>query len=180
MNQNPQIWIFCGASGSGKTTIGRLFSQVLECDFLEGDRRHSPENIKKMSVGTPLEARDRCRWLADIEEDLRWSVSRKQEVVMTCSALKIEYRRRLMPLGRVQLIYIDVPRLVLEARLLKRSNHYMSPAMLDSQIALFDPIQPEENAITIDGNRSIDDVMRKLTSTAIERFPNLGNSWWER
>jgi gluconokinase len=180
MNQNPQVWIFCGVSGSGKTTIGRLFSQVLECDFFEGDRRHSPENIKKMSGGTPLSAQNRCRWFADIENALRWSVDQRQEVVMTCSALKIEYRQRLVHSGRVQLIYIDVPKLVLEQRLRTRQNHYMSLAMLDSQIAMLKPIQPEENVITIDGSGSIDDVMRELNSKVIERFPSLEKPWWER
>jgi gluconokinase len=182
MNQYPQIWILCGASGSGKTTIGRLFSQYLECDFLEGDRRHSPANIKKMSNGTPLEDEDRRQWLTDIETDLRWSIDRNQEVVITCSALKAEYRKKLMSLGRVQLIYIDVPKEILEERLSARQNHYMSLKMLDSQIALFDLIQPQENIITINVNNteSIENVKRKLISKATERFPNLENLWWER
>jgi gluconokinase len=48
MNNDVLVWIIIGVSGSGKTTIGRLFSQWLDCDFLEGDRRHSQANITKM------------------------------------------------------------------------------------------------------------------------------------
>ena len=40
MNSCPLVWIVIGVAGSGKTAIGRLLSQQLECDFLEGDRRH--------------------------------------------------------------------------------------------------------------------------------------------
>jgi gluconokinase len=59
MNNYLLIWIIIGASGSGKSTIGRLLSQWLECDFCEGDRRHSPENILKMSSDRPLQDEDR-------------------------------------------------------------------------------------------------------------------------
>jgi cytidylate kinase len=32
----------------------------------------------------------------------------------------------------------------------------------------------------IDGNKSIDDVMKDLMTTAIHRFPSLQKPWWER
>ena len=38
MNPCPLVWIVIGVAGSGKTAIGRLLAQQLECDFLEGDR----------------------------------------------------------------------------------------------------------------------------------------------
>jgi gluconokinase len=55
INDCPLVWVIIGVSGSGKTTIGRLLSERLECDFLEGDRRHSSLNINKMLSQIPLE-----------------------------------------------------------------------------------------------------------------------------
>jgi gluconokinase len=180
MNENVLIWILIGVSGSGKSTIGRYFSQYLECDFLEGDRRHSEANIMKMTLANPLEDADRQQWLADIEADLRWSLDRNREVVITCSALKAKYRQQLTSLGRVQLVWIDVPTAILEKRLETRKDHYMSAGMLASQIDAFEAIKPEENIITIDGSRSIDDVMSELISKAIQRFPTLQKPWYKR
>jgi gluconokinase len=180
MKQHPLIFIIIGVSGSGKSTIGRHFSQALECDFQENDRRHSATNIKKMSQGTPLEDEDRREWLAAIESDIRWSIDRNLEVVMTCSALKAKYRKQLTSLGRTQLIYIKVPKDILKERLAARKNHYMSIEMLDLQISAFEPIQPIESVITVNGSGSTDEVMSDLMSKLTEQFPSLQQPWWER
>ena len=180
MNECVLAWILIGVSGSGKSTIGRRFSHELECDFIEGDCRHTQANIIKMSSGIPLEDEDRRQWLAAIEADLRWSLDRNREVVMTCSALKVEYRKQLTSLGRVQLVLIDVPIAILKQRLETRENHYMSAQMLASQVDAFEVIKPEENIITIDGSCSIDDVMDELISKAIQLFPNLQKPWYKR
>jgi gluconokinase len=180
MNKCVLAWILIGVSGSGKSTIGRRFSHKLECDFIEGDRYHTQANIIKMSSGIPLEDEDRRQWLAAIEADLRWSLDRNREVVMTCSALKVEYRKQLTSLGRVQLVLIDVPIAILKQRLETRENHYMSAQMLASQVDTFEVIKPEENIITVDGSCSIDDVTDKLISKAIKLFPDLQKPWYKR
>jgi gluconokinase len=180
MNEDILIWILIGVSGSGKSTIGRRLSQYLECDFLEGDRRHSQANIIKMSSGQSLEDGDRHQWLAAIEADIQWSIDHNREVVITCSALKAKYRKQLTSLWRVQLVYIDLPTAILKQRLETREDHYMSAEMLASQIDAFEAIKPEENIITIDGSHSIDAVMIELKKEIIQRFPSMKKSWWER
>jgi gluconokinase len=180
MNEYILIWILIGVSGSGKSTIARLLSEYLECDFLEGDRRHSQANIIKMSSGQPLDDEDRRQWLAAIKTDIRWSLDRNREVVITCSALKAEYRKQLTSLGRVQLVWIDVPTAILEQRLEAREDHYMSTKMLASQLDTFELIKPEENIITIDGSRTIDNVMIELISKVTQQFPSLQKPWYQR
>ena len=176
----PLVWIIIGISGSGKTAVGRLLAQELESDFLEGDRRHPILNVIKMISQQPLQEEDRLPWLLEIEDDIRRAIERNREVVITCSALKASYRKQLISLGRVQLVWLDVDILLLEKRLKERLEHYMKPAMLSSQRATFEPISPAENVITVNGNLPINAVMSELMTEIIRRFPSMEKSWWER
>jgi gluconokinase len=180
MNNCPLVWIVIGVSGSGKTAVGRLFAKELECDFLEGDRRHPLPSIRKMISQESLEDRDRLPWLMEIEDDIQRALDKNRETVITCSALKASYRKQLTSLGQVQLVWLDVPILVLKQRLEARPKHYMGAEMLDSQIAAFEPITLEENAMTVDGNFPIDTVVSELMAKVIQRFPSMEKPWWER
>jgi gluconokinase len=180
MNNFPLVWIIMGVSGSGKTAIGRLLSEKLECDFLEGDRRHPPSNIIKMLSQKPLQDEDRRQWLLEIEDDIRRAIYRNRETVMTCSALKTSYRKQLTSQNRVQLVWLNVPRLELERRLKKRSNHYMKFEMLHSQITEFEPISPEENVINMDGLLPPIEIINELLSQALRLFPSMNKEWWQR
>jgi gluconokinase len=180
MSELPLIWIMMGVSGAGKTTLGRLFSKMLECDFLEGDRRHPRKNIEKMHSDEPLEDKDRHLWLLEIEDDIRRAIIRQREIVITCSALKKVYRERLASLGQVQFIYLKVEQPILEERLKERPNHYMSAKMLASQIATLEEVSTERNVLTVNGNSSIDVVMSDLKEKVTQEFPDFTKSWWER
>jgi gluconokinase len=160
--------------------VGRLLSEQLECDFLEGDRRHPLSNIAKMLSQNPLEDEDRRQWLLEIEADIRQAIERNREIVLTCSTLKTSYRKQLTSPGRVQLVWLNVSQLELERRLTQRLNHYMKPEMLYSQIAAFEPISSEEDVITIDGLLSPDEIVHELLRKAIQRFPGLKQPWWQR
>ncbi len=169
-----------GISGSGKTTVGRRLAQKLECDFLEGDRRHPLSNILKMISQQPLQEEDRLPWLLEIEADIQQAIDRNRETVITCSALKASHRKQLVSLGSVQLVWLDVSILLLKKRLGERRNHYMKLEMLDSQIATFEAIGLEEDVMTIDGAFPIDAVMSELMTKAAQKFPSIKESWWER
>lgn len=179
-NTCPLVWIIIGVSGSGKTTVGRKFSAQLECDFLEGDRRHPLENVTKMMSQQPLQDTDRYQWLLEIENDIRQAITRKREIVITCSSLKRRYRQQLVASGRVQLVWLNVPPVELMRRLTTRVNHYMKPEMLQSQLADFETIGPEENVMTIDGCLSIEETLAELLRQALRQFPTINQSWWQR
>ena len=180
MSDSPLIWIIMGVSGSGKTAVGRLFAKQLECDFLEGDRRHPAANIHKMSAQTPLGDSDRAEWLRSIEDDIRRAVELGRETVIACSALKVSYRKQLVAPGSVQLVWLEVPRPELERRLEHRTDHFMSFKMLESQLRDFEPAAPDENIITIGATSKANEAVDKLMNRAIDLFPALKNPWWER
>ncbi|MEM9265206.1 MAG: gluconokinase, GntK/IdnK-type [Cyanobacteria bacterium P01_F01_bin.13] len=169
-----------GVSGSGKTVVGRLLAERLDCDFLEGDWRHPWQNIQKMQSQQPLEDGDRGQWLLEIEEDMGRAIAKNRETVITCSALKASYRKQLTSLERVQPVWLNVSRADLQRRLQRRTNHYMQPEMLTSQLAAFEPISPNENLITIDGRLLPTKIVDELLSQATWLYPDLEKPWWER
>lgn len=83
----PLVWVMMGVAGSGKTVMGRLLAARLDCDFLEGDRRHPITNIQKMAAQTPLTEVDRQQWLDAIADDIHRTIRLKRETVITFQPL---------------------------------------------------------------------------------------------
>jgi gluconokinase len=180
MQNCPIVWMIVGVAGSGKTLIGRMLAAKLECDFLEGDRRHPPENVAKMLAQEPLTDADRAAWLQTMTAEIQRSVDRRCETVLTCSGLKRAYREQLRVSDRVQLVSIDVPESELQRRLECRGEHYMKPAMLRSQLAAFEAIAPSENIMVVDGMNEPEAIVAAILAQGRERFAGFDRSWWER
>ena len=123
--------IVAGVSGSGKSSIGMLVAQRLGSQFADGDAFHPPENIAKMSAGTPLTDEDRAGWL----DTMGAYLAERDHVVLACSALKRAYRDRLRELaGPIRFFVLTADAALLRERLEER-EHFMPPALLDSQLA---------------------------------------------
>lgn len=180
MSDLPLVWIIIGVSGSGKTSVGRALAAQLECDFLEGDRRHPDINIQKMYHHQALTDDDRQDWLTALAADIGDAIAYNRETVMTCSALKVTYRAQLTKPGRVQMIWLDVPETELRRRVQQRQNFFMTVEMLDSQLATFEAMTPAEHVITISGNLSIEQTLEAITQQIDQQFPILKTPWWQR
>lgn len=132
----PRAIVLMGVAGSGKTTVGELLARELGWRFDDADSFHPPENVAKMSAGTPLTDADRAPWLAAIRRHLDDCNARKEGAVVTCSALKQRYRDVLLQNNpRAALVYLQGTREQLWTRIKARENHFMKPSMLDSQLA---------------------------------------------
>jgi gluconokinase len=138
------IVVVMGVSGSGKTTIGRLLAERLGWRFLEGDDYHPPGNVAKMAAGTPLDDDDRWPWLDHLNAVLK----KERDAVLTCSALKESYRRRLTAgIGEHRIVHLHGTRELIGARVAGRKHRYMPASLLDSQFAT---LEPPANAIAVD------------------------------
>jgi gluconokinase len=142
------IVVVMGVSGSGKTSIGTALATRLGWSFVEGDDWHPPQNVAKMSAGTPLTDEDRWPWLDRLNAELRAREARGESIVVTCSALKQSYRDRLTRgLARWELVFLHGSVELLSQRLAKRKHRYMPASLLQSQ---FDALEPPAQAIAVD------------------------------
>jgi gluconokinase len=140
-----------GVAGSGKTTIGTMLADALQCPYLEGDSLHSRENIDKMSQGTPLTDADRGPWLSALHERIRDGVDRGQDLVVGCSALKQEYREVLARGIRIRWVYLKGSAALFRSRLNDRRNHFMKANLLESQ---FETLEEPTDALVVDASGS--------------------------
>jgi gluconokinase len=139
--------VVMGVAGSGKTTVAAILGERLGWPVAEADDFHSPENVAKMSAGTPLTDEDRQPWLASIRD---WISGTGGDCVVTCSALRRSYRDVLRQAeARVRFVHLDGSRDEIAERMSARTDHFMPLDLLDSQLDTLEPPQPDEDAVVI-------------------------------
>jgi len=137
-----------GVSGSGKSTIGALLADALDVPFTDGDALHPAANVEKMSHGIPLDDDDRRPWL-----DAVAGVLVHDDGVVACSALRRAYRDRIRALvPDAFFLELTAPAEVLAARMTRRPGHFMPVALLESQLATLEDLQPDERGIRVDAD----------------------------
>ncbi len=160
------IVILMGVSGSGKTTIGTLLSERLHTSFADADAYHSAANKAKMAAGHPLNDDDRQPWLETLNTLLLSWFEAGKGGVLACSALKDVYRKTLvrgLPPDAFAFVLLNGSKELIAERLSERKNHYMNPALLDSQFAT---LEPPANALRITNDRAphivVDEILQHL------------------
>ncbi|MEH2511985.1 gluconokinase [Nitrobacteraceae bacterium AZCC 1564] len=160
---NTSAIIVMGVSGSGKSTIAAALARHIGFDCEDGDSYHPASNVKKMQAGIPLTDDDRWPWLRAIADDIDRRAATGHPFVVSCSALKRAYRDVLVH-GRsdVQLVYLKGPRDLIAERLAQRKGHFMPPSLLDSQLATIEEPTPNENAVIVDIDAPINQIVAAI------------------
>ena len=162
-------------SGSGKSTLATALAQELRIALYDADNLHPKSNIEKMSRGEPLSDADREPWLelvrttaehACAEQQGREPETELKGVIIACSALKKRYRdilrgihlpsavRNHLEAPRFHtlptyIVFISGPRELLAERMNSRTGHFMTTALLDSQLQTLESPEGEEGVITV-------------------------------
>jgi gluconokinase len=146
----PSVLVLMGVSGCGKSTTGALLAGRLGWPFRDADSFHPPENIEKMSRGTPLTDDDRAPWLAAIAAWIDERLGAGKPGIGSCSALKRAYRDAILG-GRegVRLVYLKGDKALIAKRMAARLDHFMPPALLDSQFATLQEPGPDEQPLVV-------------------------------
>lgn len=159
-----------GVAGAGKTTVGAAFARALGVDFVEGDAYHTAENVARMTSGIPLTDDDRAGWLRLLARRIHEAKDAGTGLVIACSALKRSYRDVLRGAEPdLQLIFLRGPRTLIAARLDGRRDHFMPPALLDSQLAVLEDPSPDEHAWVCDASQSPADLVAALIERVAQR-----------
>ncbi len=168
----PPVLVIMGISGSGKSTIAEELSARLGWPFEEGDSLHPESNIAKMHAGIPLTDADRMPWLERVAAWIDGQRARKQPGIITCSALKHDYRQIIIgSRPEVRLVYLRGGRDLIAEHLAGRHGHFMPPELLRSQIDTLEEPDPREDALTVDvgasATRVADEIIRLLGASVI-------------
>jgi len=145
-----------GVTGSGKTTVGQELAESLGWKYFDADDFHSAANVAKMKSGVPLNDGDRKPWLEALQRLIQERLANNQTAVLACSALKQSYREMLLIDERVKLVYLKGDYELIKARLSARSNHYMNPALLESQ---FQTLEEPDSALRVDIQTPLDEIV---------------------
>ena len=140
--------VVMGVAGCGKSTVAKALQERLGWIVAEGDDYHPASNIAKMSSGIPLTDEDRWPWLDTIAA---WTAEQDRAglpTIVTCSALRRVYRDRLRAApGRTVFVHLTGTPELLTARMSARTDHFMPPTLLPSQLATLEPLQADEEGI---------------------------------
>jgi gluconokinase len=144
------VVVLMGVSGSGKTTVGQILAKRLGWPFLDADDFHPAANVEKMRGGTPLTDEDRKPWLDAIKRRIDEAYTRRENVVLACSALKHAYQDYLEREGNpefVEYVQLTGSEELIAKRLAERKGHFMNPKLLHSQ---FEALEPPAHSLQVD------------------------------
>lgn len=159
---NGQALIVMGVSGVGKTTVAQALAERIGGRYIEADEFHPPENIAAMAAGTPLTDAMRQPWLERLAEAMRQARASQPNtpVVVACSALKRSYRDVLRAKNpEAIIVYLAADPDVIRARITARTDHFMPPSLLESQLATLEPPALDEACVTVDADLSPEGTM---------------------
>ncbi len=141
--------VVMGVAGCGKTTVAGLLAERLGWASAEADEFHPPANIAKITAGEPLTDEDRWPWLRAIRDWTRSQGDAGASTVVTCSALRRSYRDVLRGAGRLTFVHLSGDAEEISARMSERAHHFMPVSLLSSQFATLEPLEPDEDGITV-------------------------------
>lgn len=145
--------VVMGVSGCGKSTLAHAIAEHLGWRMVEGDTLHSEANVQKMTHGIALTDADRQDWLNQLAEVLAHA---EGETVVTCSALKKQYRdtlRRAAP-AHVGFVYMALTQEESFSRVKKRRGHMFPASLVANQFETLENPKDEPDVLTVDGTDS--------------------------
>jgi len=149
---NTYLIIVMGVAGSGKSTLANALAELYGYEYLDGDDFHSDASRALMAQGTPLTDEQRAPWVATIKQRLQDNAKQQTHTILAFSGLKQKHRDALRSAGlRTIVLYLNGSKATIQNRIHNRKDHFMAPALLDSQFAsMEDPLnEPDVHLIEI-------------------------------
>ena len=153
--------VVMGVSGCGKSSLGAALARELALPLIEGDDFHAPESVRKMRAGIALTDADRAGWLDRLGREL---AGHEAGAVLTCSALKREYRERLRAAQPgLRFVFMALPCEEAERRVAERAAVHMFPASLvANQFATLESPVGEPGVLAVDATAPIPQLVAQV------------------
>ena len=161
--------LIMGVSGCGKSSVSRALCLRDDAFAIEGDAFHPPANIARMRAGIPLTDADRAGWLDTLADQLQQATAAGLKPVLTCSALKRNYRDRLrLAVPALGVVFLELSREAAAERVTHRPGHFMPASLIDSQFATLEPPLDEPLTLRLDATCPVDELAEAA------------DLWWRR
>jgi len=153
--------VVMGVSGCGKSSLGAALALEAGLPLIEGDDFHSAENVSKMRAGIALTDADRAGWLATLGAEL---ARRPEGAVLTCSALKRDYRERLRAAAPgLRFVFLALTPAEAERRVAARAGAHMFPASLvANQFATLESPVGEPGVLAVDATAPLPELVAQV------------------
>ena len=159
------VVVIAGISGSGKSTLAKMLATAQSWEFIEADDYHDDVAVNKMRRGIPLNDEDRFPWLLRLNHRLQQSPqpsrNNKTPRVLSCSALKEQYRNLLVGELNARFVWLNISQDLASTRMKSRSEHYMPSSLARSQL---DIAELPELALILDAAESPEILLSKTLS----------------
>ncbi len=152
--------VVAGVSGSGKSTVGKALAERLGVPFEDGDDLHPAANVAKMRAGEPLTDEDRAPWLRAIGT---W-LAEHEDGVVACSALRRTYRDTLRSHADLDVLLLHGDADLIRERQAARGQHFMPTGLMDSQLATYEPLGPDEPGVTLDVALPVEEIVAQYVA----------------
>ena len=163
----PAILVM-GVTACGKSTIAAAIARRAGGTHIEGDQYHSAASIEKMRAGIALDDADRHAWLQRLGVLIGEAVAAGQRPVLSCSALKREYRERLRSaVPKLEVVFLEIDKHEVRRRVARRRGHFMSGTLVDSQFETLQSPVGESGALAVDATLPVAEISRSATD------------WWQ-
>ncbi len=148
-----------GVAGCGKSSAGQSLANALGLPLIEGDAYHPQSNIDKMRQGLPLTDEDRTDWLAALADEL---VRHSDGAVLTCSALRRDYRDRLRKASAgLRFVFMDISHEQALKRVTARAGeHLFPPSLVASQFETLESPIGEVGVLHMDATLTVEQITR--------------------
>jgi gluconokinase len=161
----PLLLVVMGVSGTGKSTLANEFARQSGFIYLDADSLHSENAIEQMSRGIPLTDGQRGPWIQRIYRQLCEYQAQNKSCILAYSGLKQQHRKVIFSAyrDRAGVLLHGEQGLIIE-RLEKRSDHFMSPQLLGSQIAEMEPFDQQVPLLKLDLAGSVEQLLLQMLS----------------
>lgn len=162
MQQTIGALVVMGVTACGKSTVAEAIAKETGGEHIEGDQFHSAASIDKMRAGIALDDADRAAWLEQLGELLVSAIAAGRKPVLSCSALKRDYREQLWAVAPgLGFVFLDIDQAEVRRRSALRKGHFMSKDLIDSQFATLQRPDNEPCVLTVDATLPVAEISRQ-------------------